>query len=362
MIDLNKKVRKISLLFSSVLMLTVIAGTQFVAIANAKKPIVNHLAFGSLEYTQVLGSLGGADYELLIPDNWNGILVLGCRGYSHEMPEIGGAMSWMGVNPTGPFGFGRNMLMLHQVAFAYSTYGKGGFCVKEGIIRTHQLTEYIIENYEVTGEVYLVGISMGGFVACILAEKYPNLYDGVLDVCGAKDAIGQHEHHKAIVEMQGETDEETAELIRDYLKGPPAYLPATYVDSIPDESLLTIHENMASPLEDKIIAFGGTPESKTKAYQRYSATYHAEIQIPVMSIIGGLDGSVPLQQHQLYYDAVSEADCLAYYRSYIITSGEHVNLPIFMSIFQPSAGAYFMKLRNWVENGIAPPATGPPIP
>jgi pimeloyl-ACP methyl ester carboxylesterase len=365
-IGLKRNFRRLTMLMGTVLMLSAVLGTQFVATVSAKKPIVNHLTFEStippatLEYTQVLGTLGGADYELLIPDNWNGILVLGCRGYSHEMPEIGGAMSWMGVNPTGQFGFGRLMMINHQVAFAYSTFGTGGFCVKEGMIRTHQLTEYIMDNYEVTGEVYLVGFSMGGLVACLLGEKYPNLYDGVLDVCGAKDVIGQHEHHKAIVEMQGETDEETAELIREYLKGPPASLPAAYVDSISDESLLAMQVNMEFPLEDKIIALGGTPESKPKAYQRISATYNAEIQIPVVSIIGGLDSAVPLEQHQLYYEAVSEAGSLNYYSSYIVASGAHVDLPIFMAIFQPPT-AGFMKLRLWVEQGIVPPATGPPI-
>ena len=362
MIGFKRKVRRLSLVFSTVLMLTAIVGTQFVITVSAKKSIVNDLTFDSLEYTQVLGTLGGADYELLIPDNWNGILVVGCKGYSHEELEIGGLeMSWLGVNPAGQFGFGRLMMMNHQVAFAYSNFGTGGFCVKEGMIRTHQLTEYIMDNYEVTGEVYLVGFSMGGLVACLLGEKYPNLYDGVLDVCGAKDVIGQHEHHKTIVEMQGETDEETAALIREYLKGPPARLPAAYVDSISDESLLAMQANMAFPLEDKIIALGGTPESKPKAYQRISATYNAEIQIPVISIIGGLDGSVPLEQHQLYYDAVSEAGSLDYYRSYIVTNGGHVTLPIFMAIFQPPTVG-FMNLRNWVENGIVPPATGPPIP
>jgi hypothetical protein len=356
------------LVFSTILMLAAIVGTQFTVTVSAKKPIVNHFTYestmppGTLEYTQVLGTLDGADYELLIPDNWNGILVVACRGYQHDQPEIGGTLAWLGVNPTGPFGFGRSMMMGHQVAIAYSTYGAGGFCVKEGIIRTHQLTEYIIENYEVTGPVYLVGISMGGFVACILAEKYPNLYDGVLDVCGAKDAIGQHEYQKAIVEIQGETDEETAELIREYLKGPPASLPASFVDSTSDEDLLGWQANMAFPVEDKIIAFGGTPETKPKAYQRYSATYYADLQVPVISIMGGLDASVPIQQHQLYYDAVSEAGCLDYYRSYLVPTGGHVDLPILMAIFLPPAGAYFMKLRLWVEQGIVPPATGPPIP
>ena len=360
-IGLKRNFRRLTMLMGTVLMLSAVLGTQFVATVSAKKPMVNHLTFGSLEYTQVLGTLGGADYELLIPDNWNGILVVGCKGYSHEELEIGGPeLGWLGVNPALQFGFGRLMMMNHQVAFAYSNFGTGGFCVKEGMIRTHQLTEYIMDNYEVTGEVYLVGFSMGGLVACLLGEKYPNLYDGVLDVCGAKDVIGQHEHHKTIVEMQGETDEETAELIREYLKGPPASLPAAYVDSISDESLLAMQANMAHPLEDKIIALGGTPESKPKAYQRISATYNAEIQIPVVSIIGGLDGSVPLEQHQLYYDAVSEAGSLDYYRSYLVTSGAHVDLPIFMAIFQPPT-AGFMKLRLWVEQGIVPPATGPPI-
>jgi hypothetical protein len=124
--------------------------------------------------------------------------------------------------------------------------------------------------------------------------------------------------------------------------------------------LLTMQANMAFPVKDQIIAFGGTPETKPKAYQRYSATYHAEIQVPVISVMGGLDASVPIQQHQLYYDAVSEAGCLDYYRSYLVPTGGHVDIPILGAILLPPA--YFMKLRLWVEQGIVPPPTGPPIP
>jgi hypothetical protein len=298
----NKKTRKHLLTFSVILMVSSIVATQFAVTVSAKQPEVSHNSYG--HFTRIVGTLDGADYEILIPDNWNGRLIIGCRGYEHEEPEISltylmhiCAMLFVD-NPSDP----------PRMAFAWSTYGEGGWCVKEGMIRTHQLTEYIVENYDVSGQVFLLALSMGGEIGCLLGEKYPNLYDGVLDVCGVKDLAS-----------------------------------------------LWIAGGIAA--ENMEIECGGTPETKLKAYERLSPTCHADITIPVISIIGELDPLVPIVQFDMYYDAVEEAGCLDYYRSYTITGGGHLDGPV-----QAAIGPCFSILIQWVVYGVVPPPTPPPIP
>ena len=34
-------------------------------------------------FTEYVGALGGANFVVCIPDNWNGMLIVGCHGYSY---------------------------------------------------------------------------------------------------------------------------------------------------------------------------------------------------------------------------------------------------------------------------------------
>src|SRR5512136_1020775 len=46
----------------------------------ASRPDVTYDSTG--HYTRYVGVLGGADYEIFMPDNWNGHLVIGCKGFT----------------------------------------------------------------------------------------------------------------------------------------------------------------------------------------------------------------------------------------------------------------------------------------
>ena len=49
---------------------------------------------------------------------------------------------------------------------------KLGFCMKEGMTHTLQLTAYVMDNFRVTGQVFLIGLSMGGQIAkCLLINS-----------------------------------------------------------------------------------------------------------------------------------------------------------------------------------------------
>ena len=340
---MNEKMNKLLPVFIIIFMVSLIAETLIVSTVTAKNPEENYNS--TLEFTQILGTLDGADYEILMPDNWNGMLVIGCRGHQSEEPDIGDAPSMYRLGVA---------LMEDETperfAFAWSTYGAGGWCINTAMIRTHQLTEYVIEKYNVQGKVLLNGVSMGGLVACLLGEKYPNLYDGVFDVCGVKDFASLYDHKKAVTLCNGPNE------IRVYMLGPPAYMPPLFVASRTNGQLLQMQQRQIEMLPEMEMECGGTPDTKPKAFERRSATYHADISIPVMSIIGKLDFGVPLFQFRMYYEAVKEADSLDYYRSYIIANGQHVNEPIL-----EAAAIKWKVFVDWVVDGVVPvPTPAPP--
>jgi hypothetical protein len=338
----NKKITKLLPVILIISMILIIVETQIVALVSAKQPEENYNS--TLEFTQTLGTLDGADYEILMPDNWNGMLVIGCRGYMDEEPDIGDAQSMYGLGL---------MLMEDEAperfAFAWSTYGAGGWCIQKGMIRTHQLTQYVIGTYHIRGKVFLNGISMGGLIACLLGEKYPNLYDGVFDVVGVKDFASLFDHKKAITLCNGPNE------IRAYMLGPPTYMPPTFVASRTNGQLLQMQQKQIETLPLMEMECGGTPDTKPKAFERRSATCQADISIPVMSIIGQLDFGVPLFQFRMYYDAVEAAGCLDYYRSYVVPGGQHANEPVLAA-----AATYWEVFVDWVVDGVAPDPTPPP--
>jgi pimeloyl-ACP methyl ester carboxylesterase len=289
------------------LIAVIIMTTPLVLTTQAKEIIETDMGF----YTEYIGSLDGAGFAFLKPKAWNGRLVIFCRGFAarlwkagigNDPKAYGGLFTLLGA-PLASMGY----------AFAFSTYGEGGYCIKKGMIRTHQLTEWLIDNYEISEEIYLWSASMSGPIALLLAEKYPDLYDGVLDVVGIKDLKTRYNSGIGLPDPNG-------------------ILPAIEAEC------------------------GGTPEEKPKAYERRSPTYNAGIKVPVISLYGANDTSVFPIHAELFYDAVEAAGSLDYYRSYMYPGYTHKSFRF------PMQFPHFMDLVNWIENGIEPPARPPAYP
>jgi pimeloyl-ACP methyl ester carboxylesterase len=130
----------------------------------------------------VRGSIGpGALYELWLPANWNGNLVLFAHGY-HEvllLPEYIGRGSGAGAVD----GLREDLLDLNY-AVAYSSYSEPGFAIKDGAIRTRQLVGLFTKHFGNPKRTYLIGSSLGAGVTLSLVENNPVQFDGVLQLCG----------------------------------------------------------------------------------------------------------------------------------------------------------------------------------
>jgi len=259
------------------------------------------------DYTEYVGTLGGANFVVRIPnEDWNGMLVVGCHGYM--------AFNW---NPNAQFamdnlgGVGLPFALVGQgFAYAASSYGEGGFPIKEAMIRTHQLTEYVIDNFGVTGKVFIVGFSMGGLIGLLLGEKYPELYDGVLDISGMRDIVlGYNDSVDLIAIIES--------------------IPEAIWNSLPQSeknkinATCTMLKQMVADMEAE---FGGSYDDKPQHYERLNPVDNAEISIPMISVTGAQD-QLSVNQVHTFEDAVAEAGCSEYYRLYIVPTGDHANPP-----------------------------------
>ena len=267
--------------------------------AMAKPVNTTHGTANGMGYTETSGILGGANYFVRIPDSWNGMLFVGCHGYYATHSDF---MQYQ-FDSLGAY------LISNGYAYAASDYGADGYSVKDGEIRTHQLTEYVIDNFGVSGKVFLFGGSMGGEIALLLGEKYPDLYSGVLDICGPKDLTSMYTQGALIASS-------SLSEIRTIL-GWPA--------TVPDASVQAFKNFAIVSGEDLTAETGGTPTTKSQAYQRISPTEHADISIPMISLVGSADYTVPLSQTIEYQNAIKEAGQSSLYKMIVVSGGGHIN-------------------------------------
>jgi predicted esterase len=304
-------------------MLLTTIGAQFVVNASA-----------AVTVQQITGKLGGADYLIRIPSNWQGDLLVFCRGYSPSLSDVDlvtWANMWSGLINKG-------------FAYAASNYGVGGYCVKEGVIRTHQLTEYVINNYFVAGKIFLVGVSMGGNIALELGANYPDLYDGVLDMFGSKDVVAQYNKMMFYADI-ADNDELAAAVIANGGVNPP----------FPSTSITAFRDFCLSGGTDIALALGGTPEEKPKAYERFSPTFSStDIEIPTITLHGTADSVVPYHQSVEFKDAIAAAGHANLYRLYTVTGGQHGDALMFAKM-----SSCVTLLINWVKTGIPAPQIQP---
>jgi pimeloyl-ACP methyl ester carboxylesterase len=259
--ELNKK----AIILMALMIFTVIA---FPCLSTVQARITEETHYGTPGegYTEYYGTLGRANFYVLIPDDWtnvlgDGMLVMMCHSAAYAEDPRDDFSDY-------PFAVS---LATQGIAVAASNYGPEGSGVEGGVIRTHQLTMYVIDNYDVTGKVFLFGTSLGGCVALLLGERHPDVYSGVLDNSGIKDWSAMY--NDAV----------------------------SYSGS--DPFLLVWYAITEISFEEN---YGGTPEERPNKYAKYSPTHHADMAIPVISVVHVDDAIVSPTQTDLYHAALSD--------------------------------------------------------
>lgn len=134
------------------------------------------------------GTLNGADYKVIIPQNWNKVLVVYVHGYSYTIPQAQAFFSNPFWEPTETTA--EDALLAQGYALAGSSFSAGGWAVKEG----SEDTDALVRNIEsicglgcVPRRTILFGVSLGSLTVLKKAEERQSwfwpLYDGVVSGC-----------------------------------------------------------------------------------------------------------------------------------------------------------------------------------
>ena len=141
------------------------------------------LALGSISGTAAAagpvndkGSIGGAAYEIEIPANWNGSLLLYSHGY--VTPGSDNPARDVGDPATG------GVLLNQGYALAGSAYSSTGWAVKDALHDQIALLDYFDKTYGVPRRTIAWGHSLGGMITAGLVQRDASRFAGALPMCG----------------------------------------------------------------------------------------------------------------------------------------------------------------------------------
>ena len=138
------------------------------------------LPFTALPGARALwGVHNNAGYRIEVPHNWNGKLVMWAHGYRGTGLEL-----TVDEHPLRP------LLIQLGYAWAASSYSKNAYDPAQGAKDTHALAQRFNGLVGKPSRTYITGASMGGHVTGIVAEQWPQSYDGAMPVCGV---LGDYE-------------------------------------------------------------------------------------------------------------------------------------------------------------------------
>lgn len=153
------------------LALAVLAAAVLTAAAANASPA----APGPLDLT---GDINGAPFRIILPEDWNGKLIVIAHGYRDKADHPGE------TDNREPLDGGIALPFLAQgFGVAGTAYKDNGWAVKEALADLVALTSYFKDNVAKPQRTYLLGFSMGSVPTMKLAERNSGAFDGFIPAC-----------------------------------------------------------------------------------------------------------------------------------------------------------------------------------
>jgi pimeloyl-ACP methyl ester carboxylesterase len=154
------------------------------AAANPERSARTNVPFEGCDTVACTGEIDGAAYEIQLPEQWNGTLLLYSHGYRFAEPR---PPDFEPVD-TSPAPAASeevaNALLAKGYALAGSAFSSNGWAVQDGVEAGEQLHEFFVDNVAKPDRVYVWGDSLGGLITQMLAEKHPEWVAGAAPLCG----------------------------------------------------------------------------------------------------------------------------------------------------------------------------------
>ncbi|MHB8574274.1 MAG: alpha/beta hydrolase family protein [Dehalococcoidia bacterium] len=140
----------------------------------------------------IFGRLGGATYQIEIPADWNGDLVLYAHGFTGTDPVLF-------VEPP-PL---RAYFIAHGFAWAASSFSGSGYDPDLGLQDTLALHDYFVSTVATPTRTYMYGTSMGGHVVVSAMEQHPELFAGGFSECGVVAGVEEIDYIDSYIALAG---------------------------------------------------------------------------------------------------------------------------------------------------------------
>jgi pimeloyl-ACP methyl ester carboxylesterase len=172
-------------IFVTALLLSIVSALSMQASASAgggPKPQYfvdeSKLPFDALDGAEAYwGVHARAGYQIEVPENWNGSLVVWAHGF--RGPGVGPGLELkVDKHPL------RDLLIPSGYAWAASSYDRNDYDIASGVKSTHALIKHFNGLVGKPSQILMTGASMGGHITGVLIEQYPQLFDGAMPICG----------------------------------------------------------------------------------------------------------------------------------------------------------------------------------
>jgi pimeloyl-ACP methyl ester carboxylesterase len=149
----------------------------------------NDVPFTGCDQVACTGVINGAEYEIVMPDQWNGTLLIYSHGYrpAEPFPPTFNPVT-TNAEPVPGWDEGNtevgDALLDEGYAIAGSAYASNGWAVEDGVRAGEEVYEFFSTQIGMPNRVYVWGDSLGGLITQTLAEQHPEWVDGAAPLCG----------------------------------------------------------------------------------------------------------------------------------------------------------------------------------
>ena len=166
-----------------------LAACSSTAAVSPERDSATNVPFRGCDQVACSGEIEGAPYEILMPEEWNGTLLLYSHGYrpAEPFPPTFDAVERTPVPVPGWDSSDRELgqaLLDRGYALAGSAYASNGWAVEDGVRAGEQLHDFFAANVGTPSRVYVWGDSLGGLITQTLAERHPEWVSGAAPLCG----------------------------------------------------------------------------------------------------------------------------------------------------------------------------------
>lgn len=152
--------------------------------AQREQSTRDNVPFTGCDKVKCSGELGGATYEIKMPDRWNGTLLIYNHGYRQAQPAPPDFAAVDTSATPAPGADVADQLLSEGYALAGSAFKTNGWDVLDGVAADEQLHQFFASKIADPYRVYVWGDSLGGLITEVLAEKHPDWISGVAPLCG----------------------------------------------------------------------------------------------------------------------------------------------------------------------------------